>query len=138
MDINPIYTDALPYIDITSPYFALRNLSLLPSSSAEFPIITGHFSPIAAAPIAILGSNAIVLCRQLLQGGGAKKRLDKSSRLRCQRLAVAGEVLELRARKLGGEKFSHRIAFLDGEGGMVGTIDYTFVEVDVEKETPKL
>ncbi|KAM0802609.1 hypothetical protein BDR22DRAFT_971249 [Usnea florida] len=302
MDINPIYTDALPYIDVTPPYFALRNLSLLPSSSTEFPIITGsfgreqapppqnansfcsseigrhgailgsvaaaysnpvkakhyylaldattdfvyypaslelraearilsatwkkgrvgcevkvftpegksagnmklfyaivaehklktltkavnpkrvfgtawqpgepspysnpislrmvkthssvlataiislhdrrsmagHFSTIAAAPIAILASNGVVLCRQLLQDGGAKKWLDKTTRLRCQRLAVAGEILELRARKLEGEQFSHRIEIWDEEGVMVGTIDHNFVEVEVEKETPKL
>ena len=100
--------------------------------------MAGHFSPIAAAPIAILSSNGIMLCRQLLQDGGAKKWLDKTSRVRCQRLAVAGEVLELRARRLEGEQFSHRVEFWDEERSMVGTIDYIFVEVDVEKETPKL
>ena len=100
--------------------------------------MAGHFSSIAAAPIAILSSNGIMLCRQLLQDGEAKKWLDKTSRVRCQRLAVAGEVLELRARRLEGEQFSHRVEFWDEEGSMVGTIDYTFVEVDVEKETPKL
>lgn len=100
--------------------------------------MAGHFSLIAAAPIAILSSNGIVLCRQLLEKGGAKKWLDKTTRVKCQRLAVAGEILELRARRLDGENFSHRVEFWDEEGDMVGTIDYTFVEVNVEKEKPKL
>ena len=100
--------------------------------------MAGHFSSIAAAPIAILSSNGIVLCRQLLEKGEAKRWLDKTARVRCQRLAVAGEVLELRARKLEGQSFSHRVEFWDEEGSMVGTIDYDFMEVDVEKERPRL
>ena len=82
--------------------------------------MAGHFSPKAAAPIAILSSNAIMLCRQLLDSGRAKKWLDKTTLVKCQRLAVAGEVLEMRARRLEGEGFSHRVEFWDEEGSMMG------------------
>ncbi|KAK0509430.1 hypothetical protein JMJ35_007824 [Cladonia borealis] len=280
MDTNPIYTDALPYIDVTRPYFALRNLSPLPPSSSGFPAVTGtfipilgsvaaaysnpvkakhyylaldasvefvyfstcqelradaritfarwekhrvgceiemftpknrfagkmkvsyavvtekklisitkvidpkrvfgtawqpgepspymnpimlrmvktcspelvtaiislhdrrsmagHFSPIAAAPIAILSSNGIVLCRQLLGADEGKQWLDRRTRVKCQRLAIVGEILEVRARKLSGGDFSHRVEFWDEEGTMMGIIDYLFVEIDVEKEKPRL
>ena len=131
-----------------SPYSDLILLRMVKTHSSELATaiislhnrrsMAGHFSHIAAAPIAILLSNGIVLCRQLLQDGGAKKWLDKTCRLRRQRLAVAGEVLEVRARKLEGEQFGHRVEFWDEEGSMVGTLECTFVEVDVETEKPKL
>lgn len=124
---------SLRMVKAHSPAFAAAIISLHDRRG-----MAGHFSPIAAAPIAILSSNGIVLCRQLLEKGAAKKWLDKTTRVKCRRLAVAGEVLELRARRLEGENFSHRVEFWDEEGGMVGSIDYTFVEVDVEKEKPKL
>ncbi len=129
------YTDPilLRMVKTHSPTLATAIISLHDRRS-----MAGHFSAIAAAPIAILSSNGIVLCRQLLETGGSKKWLDKSARLRCQRLAVAGEVLELKARRLEGGKFTHRVEFWDEEGDMVGTIDYTFVEWDGEKEMPKL
>ncbi len=100
--------------------------------------MAGHFSPISAAPIAILGSNGIVLCRKLLDNRDEKQWLTKTVRVRCQRLAIAGEVLEVRATKLDGDEFSHRVEFWDEEASMMGAIDYLFVEVDVREEMPKL
>ena len=109
--------------------------------------MAGHFSPspVAAAPIAILSSNGIVLCRRLLGDPDAGKQwLDKRTRVQCRRLAVAGEMLEVRARKLviggggGGDEFSHRVEFWDEEGIMMGTIDYLFVDVGAQIEKPRL
>jgi len=100
--------------------------------------MAGHFSPVAAAPIAILSSNGIVLCRRLLEDGEEKQWLDQKTRVRCQRLAVAGEILEVRARRLEGVEYSHRVEFWDEEGSMMGTIDYLFVKADVKKEKPRL
>lgn len=107
--------------------------------------MAGHFtpSPIAAAPIAILSSNGIVLCRRLLGNQDAGKQwLDSRTRVQCRRLAVAGEMLEVKARKLvdgGGEDdFSHRVEFWDEEGSMMGTIDYLFVDVGARIERPRL
>ena len=67
-----------------------------------------------------------------------KTWLDKTTRVRCQRLALAGEILELRARRLDGKSPSHQVEFWDEEGSMVGTIDYTFAEVDGRLEKSKL
>ena len=127
---NPIM---LRMVKTCSPELATAIISLHDRRS-----MAGHFSPIAAAPIAILSSNGIVLCRQLLENGEAKQWLDRKTRVKCQRLAVAGEILEVRARKLSGDEFSHRVEFWDEEGSMMGTIDYLFVEINVEKEKPRL
>lgn len=43
MDTNLIYTDVLPYIDVTPPYFALQNLSLLSPSSSGYPAVNDTF-----------------------------------------------------------------------------------------------
>ena len=102
--------------------------------------MAGHFSPIAAAPIAILSSNGILLCRQLLGNKGGKQQwLDRKTRVKCQRLAVAGQMLEVRARKLGeSDEYSHRVELWDEEGSIMGTIDYLFVDVGAEIEKSRL
>lgn len=123
----------LRMIKTHSPDLATAIISLHNSRS-----MAGHFSTRPAAPIAILSSNGILLCRRLLDNGKEKRWLDQRSRVRCQRLAIAGEILEVKARKLGGEEYSHRVEFWDEEGKMIGIIDYLFVEVDVEEEKPRL
>lgn len=128
--INPFM---LRMVKTHSPDFATAIISLHDRRS-----MAGHFSPIAAAPIAILCSNGVILCRRLLEEGQGKRWLDRKSRVRCQRLAVAGEILEMRARKQNQGEFSHRVEFWDEKGKMVGTVDHLFVEVDVDKESSKL
>ena len=118
---NPIM---LRMIKTHSPELATAIISLHDRCS-----MAGHFSPIPAAPIAILSSNGILLCRQLL-GNGKKQWLDRRTRVKCQRLAVAGEILEVRARKLDGDEFSHRVEFWDEDGNILGTIDHLFVQVE--------
>ena len=104
--------------------------------------MAGHFSPRATAPIAILSSNAIALCRRLMGEKEGKLWLDRRARVRCQRLAVAGEILELRAIKINGVEHSYRVDFLDEQGRLVGNIEYLVKEIDVgedgEKAVPKL
>ena len=100
--------------------------------------MAGHFSPRGTAPIAILCSNGVLLCRRLLEQGQGKRWLDKESLVRCHRLAAAGEMLEVRARKQDREGYTHRVEFWDEEGKMLGTVDHLFVEVDVNKEGPRL
>ena len=116
-----------------SPSFATAVISLHDSRS-----MAGHFPAKATAPIAILCSNGILLCRQLLDEGEGKRWLDQKTRVRCHRLAVAGEVLEVRARRVDGEKYSHRVEFWDEKGKMMGTVDHLFVEIDVDQERPRL
>ena len=128
--LNPIM---LRMVKIRSPELATAVISLHDRRS-----MAGHFSSIATAPIAILSSNGIILCRQILGAGGEKQWLDQKSRVRCQRLAIVGEILVMKARKLDGEDFSHRVEFWDEEGSMIGMIDYFFAEVDVDKEKPRL
>lgn len=98
--------------------------------------MAGHFSPVPAAPIAVLSSNGTTLCRQLLENG--KQWLDRKARVKCKRLAVAGEILELRARKIDSDEFSHRVEFWDEDGKLLGTVDSLFVEVDVERDQSRL
>ena len=100
--------------------------------------MAGHFPPLATAPIAILSSNGILLCRELLKDVDTKQWLDKKTQVKCQRLAVAGEILELRARTLGSKDFSHRVEFCDEKGAVMGTIDYLFVAVEFNNEKPRL
>ena len=128
--MNPIM---LRMVKPHSPEIATAIISLHDRRS-----MAGHFSPIAAAPIAILSSNGIMLCRQMLGTGVEKQWLDQRTRVKCQRLAIVGEIRAMRARKLGGGDFSHRVEFWDEEGSMIGIIDYLFVEVDVRNEKPKL
>ena len=116
-----------------SPSFATAIISLHDSRS-----MAGHFPVKATAPIAILCSNGILLCRQLLDEGEGKRWLDQKTRVRCHRLAVAGEVLEVRARRLDGETYSHRVEFWDEKGKLVGTVEHLFVEIDGEQERPRL
>lgn len=128
--INPFM---LRMVKTHSPDLATAIISLHDSRS-----MAGHFSLRAAAPIAILCSNGVMLCRRLLEEGQGKRWLDRKSRVRCQRLAVAGEMLEMRARKQDGGEFSHRVEFWDEKGKMAGTVDHLFVEVDVDKASPRL
>lgn len=100
--------------------------------------MAGHFSIRAAAPIAILSSNGILLCRRLLESREGITWLDRRSRVRCQRLAVAGEMLQLKAVRLDGKEFSHRVEFWDEQGKMLGAIDYLFVEVNAKRKCQKL
>ena len=118
---------------IHSPELATAIISLHDRRS-----MAGHFSPIAAAPIAILSSNGIMLCRRLLPSSEKSQWLDRKTRVRCQRLAVAGEVLELRASRLGESEFSHRVEFFDEDERNLGTIDYLFVKVEQQRHQPKL
>lgn len=53
-------------------------------------------------------------------------------------MAIAGEILAVRATKLHGEDFSHRVEISDEEGSMIGVIDLLFVEVDVDREKSRL
>ena len=100
--------------------------------------MAGHFPPLAAAPIAILSSNGIVLCRELLEHTERKRWLDEKTQVKCQRLAVAGEVLELRAKKLSSSDYSHQVEFWDEEGKLMGKIEYLFVAVEASKEKSNL
>ena len=100
--------------------------------------MAGHFSIRAAAPIAILSSNGILLCRESLGSREGSRWLDRRSRIRCQRLAVVGEMLQLKAVRLDGKEFSHRVEFWDEQGKMLGTIDYLFVDVNVGMKCQKL
>ena len=100
--------------------------------------MTGHFSPRAAAPIAILSSNAIALCRRSLDSGEEKRWLDQKTRVRCRRLAVAGEVLEVKAKRLGEGDYTHRVEFWDEGGKMIGVIEYLFTDVTGGKDEAKL
>ena len=115
-----------------SPDFATAIISLHDSRS-----MAGHFSTRATAPIAILCSNGVLLCRQLLEGQG-KRWLDRKSQLKCYRLAIAGEMLEVRAIKKDQGEYTHRVEFWDEKGKMVGMVDHLFVEIDVDKGSPRL
>ena len=119
---NPVM---LRMLKVHSPDFATAIISLHDRRS-----MAGHFSTISAAPIAILSSNAIVLCRPLLEHKTGRRWYERKGLIRCQRLAVAGEILDLRARRLTEGEYSHRVEFWDEEGKMSGTIDFLFVAVD--------
>lgn len=73
--INPIM---LRMVKTRSPELATAIISLHDRSS-----MAGHFSPVATAPIAILSSNAVMLCRQL-PGNGEKQWLFRRTRGKCQ------------------------------------------------------
>ena len=107
-----------------SPEIATALISLYNRRS-----MAGHFSPIAAAPIAILSSNGIALCRRLLPSRKDILWLDKKTQVQYQRLAVAGEILRLRASKLEESEYNHRVDFFDEDECRLGTIDYLFVEI---------
>ena len=128
--INPMM---LRMVKTRSPELATAIISMHDRCSTA-----GHSSPIATAPIAILSSNAVMLCRQLLGTRQEKQWLFRRTRVKCQRLAIAGEVLAVRATKLHGEDFSHRVEISDEEGSMIGIVDLLFVEVDVKREKSKL
>ena len=115
-----------------------QNLATAIISLHDKRSMAGHFSPIPAAPIAILSSNGLVLCRRLLGEGEGKQWLDRRTRVRCQRLAVAGEILEVQARKLEGREFSHRVEFWDEDGKLMGSIDYLLEELGDDGVRSKL
>ncbi|MCJ1371066.1 hypothetical protein MMC20_002281 [Loxospora ochrophaea] len=127
---NPIM---LRMIKILSPNLATAVISLHNIRS-----MAGHFSVKAAAPIAILSSNGTILCRQLLDNRQEKRWLEKKTWVQCQRLAIAGEMLEVRAKQLNGEEYSHQVEFWDEQGKRVGIINYLFVELDIDKESSRL
>ena len=128
---NPIM---LRMIKVHSPDLATAIISLHDRRS-----MAGHFSTVPTAPVAILSSNGIVLCRQLLENRDGRRWFERKGRIICQRLAVAGEILDLKARKLNGGEYSHQVEFWDEEGKQLGTIDFLFEAVDPEMEgEPKL
>ena len=112
-----------------SPNYATAIISLHDRRS-----MAGHFSPMGTVPIAILCSNGGMLCRQLLGPGQGKRWLDTKSLVKCKRLAVAGEIIEVRARKHDQGEYTHRVEFWDEEGKILGMVDHKFVEIDVDKE----
>jgi len=85
--------------------------------------MAGHFTPRACAPIAILASNALVMCAQVTTGPILCEELI----VKCSRLAVAGEVLEVKVRLLQeGDQhektMTHVVSYFDEAAKPVGDI----------------
>jgi hypothetical protein len=90
--------------------------------------MAGHFTVGAAAPIAILVSNALLLI-EYLQRGKPKKFYCETLLVTCKRLAVAGEVLEVCAKRLrewdkSHDDMTHSVEFLDEQGGSACVLEY--------------
>jgi len=85
--------------------------------------MAGHFTPRACAPIAILASNALVLCAQVVSGPILCEELI----VKCSRLAVAGEILEAHVRPVHEQdryekSMTHLVSYFDEQGKSVGDI----------------
>ena len=100
--------------------------------------MAGHFSVVSAAPIAMLMSNGLMLCRKMLEDVPGKLWCDMRTRIRCQRMVVAGEMIELRAKKVWGPFYSHRVEFVDEEGKTFGVLDHLFKSVPAAEEKARL
>ena len=79
------------------------------------------------------------LALQAIAGrGGRETMVGPENAGQVSSVGCCGEVLEVRARRVDGEKYSHRVEFWDEKGKMMGTVDHLFVEIDVDQERPRL